>query len=209
MSDNMQAAQPFETKMRDISNYLKERVLDPAQQEKQAIIASAHEESNRIIEKAREEAAKIKADAQESAIREKNSLNSALRIASKQSIDTLKIALEKSVLKQVVEKPVSQVISSGELVKEFISDVVKTAGDETLEVRLSDSLRGKIADYVRSEIIAKFSAKVTLSDESVPSGFAVILSDSQLMYDFSEESLTELLSSFVRSELRTYLFEKK
>ncbi|MBN2435701.1 MAG: hypothetical protein JXK07_10590 [Spirochaetes bacterium] len=208
MSNTTQSPQTFETKMQNISEYLKERVLDPAEQEKKNILAEAREESSRILEEARKEAGKIVAEAREHAEREKNSLHSALRIASKQAIDTLKLALEKSVLKQLVAEPVSGVISSEEVVKSFIAEVIKTTAGQSAEIMISDDLKNKISDYVKNEIIAKSSSKIALSAENVPSGFAVVLSDKQLMLDFTEESLIELLSGFVRSELREYLFEK-
>ncbi|HRX14874.1 MAG TPA: hypothetical protein P5123_01020 [Spirochaetota bacterium] len=208
MSNTTQSPQTFETKMQNISEYLKGRVLDPAEQEKKNILAEAREESSRIIEEARKEAEKIVAEAKEHAEREKNSLHSALRIASKQAVDTLKQALEKSLLKQLVAEPVSGVMSSEEVVKSFITEVIKTTDGQSAEIMLSDDLKKKISDYVKSEIITKSSSKIALSAENIPSGFAVVLSDKQLMLDFAEESLVELLSGFVRSELREYLFEK-
>lgn len=208
MSNTTQSPQTFETKMQNISEYLKGRVLDPAEQEKKNILAEAREESSRIIEEARKEAEKIVAEAKEHAEREKNSLHSALRIASKQAIDTLKLALEKSVLKQLVAEPVSGVISSEEVVKSFIAEVIKTTAGQSVEIMISDDLKNKISDYVKNEIVAKSSSKIALSAENIPSGFAVVLSDKQLMLDFTEESLIELLSGFIRSELREYLFEK-
>lgn len=208
MSNTTQSSQTFETKMQNISDYLKERVLDPAEQEKKTILADAREESSRIIEDARKEAGRILAEAKENAEREKNSLHSALRIASKQAVDTLKQALEKSLLKQLVAEPVSGVMSSEEVVKSFITEVIKTTDGQSAEIMLSDDLKKKISDYVKSEIITKSSSKIALSAENIPSGFAVVLSDKQLMLDFAEESLVELLSGFVRSELREYLFEK-
>jgi len=57
-------------------------------------------------------------------------------------------------------------------------------------------------------LFKKSKEKIVLSEDSVLSGFSVVLKDGRLVYDFSDESITELISEFLREDLRHYLFNK-
>lgn len=211
MSNISASAGTFEGKMQVITDYLKNKVVDPAEQEKQRILGEAETEKKRIIEAAKKEAETIISDAKAEASRQESTLQSALRIAGKQAIGTLKQTLESEILKQSVEQPVKSVLSSEELVKQFVKEAIdmfmqKESGNA--ELVLSDDLKAGLSDYIKNEIVSKSGGKVSLSSEKVPTGFSVVLSDKKLMYDFSQESMVELLAEYLRPELRTYLFEK-
>ncbi len=210
MSSN-QSAGSFENRMQDISDYLKTRVIDPAEAEKDRILEEAQAEKKKILDEARNEAETIVQDAKKQAEQEKASLESALRIAARQAVDSLKIALENEVLKKSIEEPTSNVLSSEEAVKESLKEIIDiylNKGTESVELVLSDGLKQKLSDYVKSEISSNASQVITVSDDTVPAGFSVKLSDKQLVYDFSQESLVQLLSQYLRPELREYLFSK-
>jgi len=198
-------------KLQQISSYLKDSVLEPAESEKNQIIDAANAEKDKIIAQAEGDAAAIIKDAQEKAAHEKKIMESALRIAAKQAIDTLKIALEKEVLKQSVIKPVKEVLSNETTIKTFISEILNIYlakdGDDSVELALSEETKSALADYLKSEIIDKSSGRLSLSDEPLPSGFGVIKKEDSLMFDFSGEAVVELLSAFLRDDLRGYLFE--
>ncbi|MFW5808516.1 MAG: hypothetical protein ACOCWH_05650, partial [Spirochaetota bacterium] len=99
MSANSQASGSFENRMQDISEYLKSKVIDPAETEKKRILEDAEAERKKILDDARAEAEKIIDDAKKEADKQKSALDSALHIASRQAVDSLKLALEKEVLK--------------------------------------------------------------------------------------------------------------
>jgi V/A-type H+-transporting ATPase subunit E len=169
----------FNEKIKDISQYLRTSVLTPAESEKEEILRGAREEKDRIIAQAKAEAERIVREAEERARSEKNTLESSLRIAGRQAVDSLKLALEKEVLKQSIEIPAGQVLSNEAAVKEFIGRVLDAslAGSPELEAVISDELKVKISASVISSMAASAKNKMTLSDESIPSGFAVVLKE--------------------------------
>lgn len=196
-------------KIKGLSDYLKSSVLDPAEKEKEDILKQAQEEKKRIIAEAEAEAEKIVKSAKEQAEHEKSTLESSLRIASKKAIDTLKISVEKEILNSSVDTAVKSAVSDKEIVKSFIEKILDSVlkGEESAEIILSDDMKNQLTDYIKSQVTAKAGEKLTLSDEKVPAGFALAMKESSIMFDFSEEALTELLSSFLRPEIRKYLFE--
>jgi V/A-type H+/Na+-transporting ATPase subunit E len=199
----------LDSKIKDISDYLKSSVLEPAEQEKETIITQAQKDAAKIIEDAKKEAEEIVAKAKKEADALKQNTESALKIAAKQSIDKLKMALEKEILSFGVTEPVKNALKSEEVIKELVSDVLKHYSDKgAFAIVLSDELKKTLSSYINEQINSKGVTEIELSEETIPSGFAVVSSDGVLKYDFSEDSVVELLTEFIRPELRKALFSK-
>lgn len=201
-----------EEKIRDISQYLRKNILDVAENEKKKIIDEAEIEKKRIIEEAEKKASEILKSAHDKAEQEKRNSESAIKIAAKQAVGILKQNLEKEVLKKVVEKPVKEINASDNMLKELLKEVLniyltkETSGASELIV--SEKLKNNLLDFVKSEIINMANKKIMLSDETIPDGFAVVIKENGLMFDFSSPAIIELISNYVRPEIRKYLFEK-
>ncbi|HNW83209.1 MAG TPA: hypothetical protein PKG52_09995 [bacterium] len=198
----------LDSKIKDISDYLKSSVLDPANEQKSAIISEAKNEAAGIIEKAKNEAASILKNAKKESEAVKLNTESALKIAAKQSVDKLKMALEKEVLAFSVTEPVKSALKSEQLIKEFISEVIKQYSTGSFSIAISDNMKKNMSSYIESQIAAHAGSKITLSKEILPSGFSVIAQNGVLRYDFTEESVIELLIEYLRPELRKSLFSK-
>lgn len=199
----------LDSKIKDISDYLKSSVLEPAEQEKNEIIAKAEADAEKIVEEAKKQAEEMVLNAKKETDVLKQNADSALKIATRQSIDRLKTALEKEVLTFVAVKPVKEALKSESIVKELVTDVIKHYfGGGEIALVLSDELKGKISSYLNEQVAAKGTDKIILSDETIPSGFSIVSDNGALKYDFSEESVEELLTEFIRPELRKMLFSK-
>ena len=198
-----------DSKIKDITDFLKSSVLEPAEQEKAAIISDAKNESAKIIADAKKEAESIIENAKKEAETMKHNTESALKIAAKQSVDKLKLVLEKEVLTAAVAAPVKEAMKSEELIKGFVSEFLKIYADKgSFSVELPAALKEKLASYVKNQIDSLGAKGITLSDETLPSGFAISASDGSLRYDFTDDSVTELLTEYIRPELRKALFSK-
>lgn len=198
-----------DSKIKDITDFLKSSVLEPAEQEKETILTDAKSEASKIIANAKKEAEEIIANAKKEAETMKHNTESALKIAAKQSVDKLKLALEKEVLTATVATPVKDAMNSEALIKEFVSEFLKIyAGKGSFAIELPAALKEKLASYVKAQIDAMGAKEIKLGDETLPSGFAVKASDGALRYDFTDESVTELLTEYIRPELRKALFSK-
>lgn len=197
-------------KIKGISDYLRNSVLDPAEKQKNEILQNAEEEKKRIIKDAELEAEKIITNAKNQAEHEKSTLESSLRIAAKKAVDALKLSVEKEILTGSVDANVKSALSNEEIVKQLIVAVSENILKENTdaEVVLSEKMKANLADFFKSEIASKTNSNLTLSSDTLPGGFAIKMKDSSLMFDFTEESVVELMASFLRPEIRKYLFEK-
>ena len=198
-----------DSKIKDITDFLKSSVLEPAEQEKETIIKDAKAEAAKIVSDAKKEAKSIIENAKKEAETMKHNTESALKIAAKQSVDKLKLTLEKEVLSAAVAAPVKEAMKSETLIKEFVSEFLKIYADKgSFAIELPAALKEKLAAYTNSQIQALAAKGIKLGDETLPSGFAVKAADGALRYDFTDESVTELLTEYIRPELRKALFSK-
>lgn len=200
----------LDSKMKDLSDYLRKSVLDPADEERQTIVESAEKQAAEIIEKAEKKASLIIKKAQAESENIKAKTDSALNIAARQTIDTLKSTLEKDILSSAIEKPVKAALKSEELIKSFVSEVLKIYSSDqiTYELSLSGEMKEKLNDYLVENLGKASEGGIKLSDDDLPTGFAVSVDGSGLRFDFKEESVVELLTEYIRPELRKLLFKK-
>ena len=200
----------FEDKIKNISDYLKSSVINPAENEKAAIIASAKTEADKIIADARAEAAKLIDEAKIKAKHEEATLESALRIASKKALDVLKSAIENELLKNAADLSVKSALSSADVVKPLVSELIKayvsSGYKDEAEIVLSDDLKKNLSEFAKGEISKSAEKKLSLSDSKISGGFSLYLKDKKLSLEFSDESVASLLSDQLRSEMRKYLF---
>lgn len=193
----------FGSKIQELSDHLRAKVLDPAEQEKNDIIQSAEKTAADIVKKAEADAADIVTAAQDKAKESENNLQSNLRVAAHKAIDTLKIALEKEVLRQLVAQPVKESLAHAPFVVEMVKEAIAVlANDIEGEIVLSETLLAQ----AHGEISALLSGGMTLSDETVPNGFKIEVKGTDLSFDFTEETVVELLEGFLQKDLRKYLF---
>lgn len=203
---------PSNQKIRDISNYLKESVIVPAEEERARILREANLERDSIISSAERKAKEIIDEAHKKAAHEKMTLESTLRISSRQAIDALKHSIINNILANSVLEPLKAALSNEDVVKDILKEIVlsyisKGSSDE-IEISFSEELSKKIGSYVKSEVFEKTKGGINLGNEKVPNGFVVYFRNQQMLFDFSSESVADLLSNFVRPELKNYLFEK-
>ena len=135
-----------DSKIKDITDFLKSSVLEPAEQEKANILSDAKKESAKIIADAKKEAESIIENARKDAETMKHNTESALKIAAKQSVDKLKLVLEKEVLTAAVATPVKEAMKSEALIKEFVSEFLKIYADKgSFSVELPAALKDKLS----------------------------------------------------------------
>ncbi len=202
----------FGDKVKGLSEYLKQNVIEPAEKEKDSILQEALKKQKEIIEQAKKEAEEIIKNAEKEAQRRANEVNSALQIAAKQAIGQLKLTLEKEVLNKSITNNVKDSLSADVVIKGALTELVnlyfKSDERESIELVLSENTKKSLDSFIRKDILEKAKGKIAISEQRVPAGFQVVFKDSQMMFDFSADAVAELLKEYVRPELRAILFAK-
>ncbi|MBN2693553.1 hypothetical protein JXR93_02725 [bacterium] len=208
----MLGSSSFGDKVKGLSEYLKQNVIDPAEKEKESILQEALKKQKEIIDQAKKEAEEIIKNAEKEAQRKASEVNSALQIAAKQAIGQLKLTLEKEVLNSSVTANVKDALKSDAVIKNALTDLInlyfKGEGTEDLELILSEDTKKALDSFIKKDVLEKAKGKITLSNQRIPAGFQVVFKDSKIMFDFSADAISELLKEYVRPELRAVLFGK-
>lgn len=199
----------LDSKIRDISEHLKKNVLNPAEKEKGKILESAEKEKKKILEDARKEAEDIVKKAEKKAELTKSNMQSSLKIAARQAVDKLKLEVEKKILHEEAGKPVERVLSDKDTVSKLISSVIEhhlSKKDENISFVLPENTKKAVMTMIKEKLSTEAEKGISIEEDSIPSGFKVVFKEGHLVYDFSSESIKELLSQYMREDLRDYIF---
>ncbi len=129
-----------------------------------------------------------------------------------QAITSLKLTLENEILKQTLEKPLQETLNDTQVLKNIITEITKTYMEKgysgEVELLLSKESKKKLTEFIKIEVSKKIKDGIKVSDATMISGCKVKLKDEKITFDFSPDAITELLSKYVRPELRSYLFQE-
>ena len=172
--------------------------VDKAQSEAEKIISDAQSEAEKIISDAQSEAEKKILLADNEAKSLENKSIKAIEQAARDLLITLGQSCEKVVLSTL----------DGCISKELKSDYLKTLiekiivnQNESLSVLLSKSDVDNLIHFA-SDAAKENSIEVDISeDSSILSGFKIQFKNNQVFLDYTNESLSNSLSEFLRPEL--------
>ena len=187
-------------------------IIDQIQKEG---VEKASEEAKKIIESAKEEAKKIISDAEkiysekceiaknEAMALEEKSLNS-IKQASRDLLILLGQSCEKLVLKSLNTSVKKEIDAS--FLKDLILKVVSnTNNDLNLSLNSSDIL--KLKDFIISTF-ENSSNEISLNENNeILNGFTVGIKNQNVYLDYTNEAISEALSSFLRPELSKIINE--
>lgn len=195
----------MESKLEHLIEKIKSDGIEEAKKSAAEIIENARKEAEGIIKKARADAQQIIADAGREADKLKTNAESALKQASR---DTVLVTKEKLLkLFDAAFKRELGAALSPEFVKDLIVKIVDSWGrDKELEVLVSEKDLQQLQDLVFSQSRAQLKETVTIKvDKGISRGFRVGLKDSNVYYDFTDESIAEFLGEFLNPGIREIL----
>ena len=172
------------------------------------ILVKAKKESERILQDSRKEAGKIIENGQkEAAVFEEKS-----KLAIKQAArDTELLVKEKltSLFDRVFKKEVSKVLTPDFLQKLILQMASKWDNKTQTELILSEEDKSELETLLflglKNELKETISIKI---GDNVSKGFHIRLEKEHLYYDFSDESIADILKSFLNPRLKEIMDER-
>ena len=178
--------------------------VEKAELEAEKIINDAKSKAKKIINDAKSEAEKNKSEAIDEAKSLKNKSITAIEQAARDLLITLGQSCEKVVLSTL------DVSIKKELKHEFLTILIKKIienQNESLSVILNESDAKNLIGLV-SDIAKENSNEIDLSvDSNILSGFKIQFKENQVFLDYTNESLSNSLSEFLRPELAKIVSE--
>ncbi len=196
----------MENKLEQLTQKLRAEGLERGRTEAEAMVAEANANAERIVKEAKQKAEKIIADANAAAQElTKNTAND-VRMASLQTISTLRSQIEDMVVASVVEPKVSDSWANGDFVKSLIVEAVKSwnsTSDTGVEVVVPDymveDVRGVIAQQFQGGVDVIFDGKVR-----VP--FRIAPREGGYYVSFSDEDFAQLIKQALRPRVAEFIF---
>lgn len=193
----------METQLEDIIQKIQDEGVAAAQARAKEITDLAEKQAAQRVQAAQDEAARIVTDAE----KERDRLIASGEAALQQAGRDLILAVQKrisSMFEAVINDTLASALSP-ERVGEIIVALVqawKSDNDGAFEVLVPEADRDAIEATVRTKLTDSIGAGVDIRPvPSITAGFRIGRRDGAVYYDFSSESLGELLAAFLNPRL--------
>lgn len=207
----METLEKGKSKLGEICEILRKETLEPAQNDAKGIVDSARIESQKIIELAHAEAKQIMDDAHAKIEQERKLFENSMDLASKQSFDELRQKVEEHLFAIELSQLGAGMLKEGELVAKLLGAIINAIEKEGLGSNLALAISGilkpeEISKHLMDGIKQKLE-KNEIPIESIDSGAVIKIVDKKMRIDVSEQSLKELMGTFLRDSFRQILFK--
>jgi V/A-type H+-transporting ATPase subunit E len=197
----------MEIQVQELIDKIKKDGIESASEEAARLKREAEAEARQIVESAKKEAADIIARGKQDAERSEKAGVSALEQASR----NLVLAFRSEIQALLDKLSAAQVGSSyGEDVfKAVLPELLKSwaaKGEDELAVILPEAQLENLRGFFTGQVIAELKKGVELkSDRKLAGGFRIANRDGSAYYDFSADSVAELLSAYLNPKLAEIL----
>jgi V/A-type H+-transporting ATPase subunit E len=197
----------MDVQLQELIDKIKKDGIESASEEANKMKSEASAEAKRLLDAAQKEAANIIERGKADASKFEKAGIAAVEQASRNLVlsfkDEIQALLDKVTVQSVSSSLNDDVLKS--LVPEIIKNWnVKDSGD--LAVLLSEADCKKLESYFADKLAAELKKGLELkSDKNLASGFRIAAKDGSAYYDFSAESVAELMSAYLNPRLQEIL----
>ncbi|MDR2481019.1 MAG: V-type ATP synthase subunit E [Spirochaetaceae bacterium] len=192
----------MDIQLQELIEKIKKDGIESASEEAARIKSAAESDAKRIIDAANKEAADIVSKGKADAERTEKAGIAAVEQASRNLILAFKTEIE-GLLSKIIARETSKAYD-GEVLKSVIPEVVRKWSQEKggLNVILGESQLKTLEEWSKSALSTEISRGVELkAGKNLAGGFRIGEKDGSAYYDFSAESVAELLSGYVNPRL--------
>ncbi len=200
----------MQDKLQELTDKLYSEGLSRGKAQGEALLAKAKEDAATILANANRQAAEIRANAERDAEEYKAKIESDIKLASAQSLQTVKSDIERAVIFKMAGEPVGNIMSDTSFLKDIIRTVAeKFSAQESsdLELVLPESLKSELQPFIAGELTAMFGSGFKASfSKKVSGGFTIGPADGSYFISFTDETFAQLISAYLHPVTRRLLF---
>ncbi|HPO49412.1 MAG TPA: V-type ATP synthase subunit E [Spirochaetota bacterium] len=201
----------MDDKLKELTNKIYREGVEKAKSDGQEIVDKAKNEASAILAAARKEAESIVNGAQKEAEQLRTKTVSELKMASGQSIETLKQEIVNLLSNSIVKDGVKKSVEDVEFVKSLIKEITTNwdNGGKSLDLSLmvpekfkkdfDDFVKGKTSDILSKGVEIKF-------EERMDGGFKIGPKDSSFVLSFTDKDFMQFFQSFLKPKTKEILF---
>jgi V/A-type H+-transporting ATPase subunit E len=197
----------MDVQLQELIDKIKKDGIESASSEATKMKSQAESEAKRIVDAAQKEAANIIERGKADAARFEKAGIAAVEQASRNLVLAFKDEIQ-ALLDKITNQSVSSSMNDDGL-KAIIPEIIKNwnaKGSDDLAVLLSEADLKKLQSFFTDKLSAELKKGLELkSDKNLASGFRIAAKDGSAYYDFSAESVAELMSSYLNPRLQEIL----
>ncbi len=198
-------------KLQELTDKLYNEGLSKGKQEAEELLIKAKKEAQSIIEASKEEAEQIIKNANKECVDLKNKAEGDIKIASVQTLSSVKQKLEDAISFKAVSQPITNALGE----KEFLQSIIKTVVEafnpkesgKGLDIILPENKKEEIDSYIKGQIstICKNGLDVSYSRE-IQNGFKISQKGDGYFIEFTDNSFEKIISEYIRPKTRKLIF---
>lgn len=202
-------------KLAKLTKQIYDEGVQKAKQEADNILSSAKEEREKIVRSAQKQAHDIGVAAQKEADELKKRVESELRMASQQSLTTLRQKINELICADASKAAAKDIFDDTQFLKKIIETVLKNwaesgGQDKDVLLKLPKNVQKDMQDFFEGKAKQQLDKGLNVSfDAKIKSGFTVSPKDGSYRIGFTDEDFQALIENFLRPRMKTFLFEKK
>ncbi|MBR6653225.1 MAG: hypothetical protein IKL27_00665 [Oscillospiraceae bacterium] len=200
----------MEIQLQELINQIKKDGVEAAETQAEAILDAAKAEADKIISAAKLEADKLIANAKAENEKTVRSGEDAIRQAGRNLLISFRESVSRE-LNAVAGDNVAAVYSSDTLTELIVSAIEAwTARPEAddISVLLNSADLARFEDAILAQLKAKMLNGVTLkANDNFDGGFRIAVNNGAVYYDYSAESVTDMLSGYLGAKITALLKE--
>ena len=197
----------MDIQVQELIDKIKKDGIEVASEEAAKIKLEAETGAKQILEAAKKEAAYIIAKSKQDAERTEQAGIAALGQASRNLVLVFKGEIQ-ALLEQIINAQL-EASYKDDVLKAVLPDLLKawgTKGADSLAVLLPEASLKKLQAFFKDKLSAQLKKGMELkSDRNLTSGFRIANKDGSAYYDFSADSVAEMLSAYLNPKLAEIL----
>jgi len=197
----------MDVQLQELIDKIKKDGIEAAGVDAERVRTEAEAEARRIVEAARKEAEALVFKAKADADRFVKAASAALEQASRNLVLSFKDEIG-TLLNLIINREATSAYSD-ESLKLVLPEILKawsTKGVDSLDLLLPPEALGRLESFFSQKLTAELKKGVTLKgDRMVGAGFRIAAKDGSSYYDFSADSVAELLSAYLNPRLAEIL----
>ena len=197
----------MDIQVQELIDKIKKDGIESASEEAARLKQKAETEARQIVESAKKEAEEIIVRAKQDAERSEKAGIAALNQASRNLVLAFKDEIQ-ALLDKLIGAQTGASYNE-DVLKAVLPDLLKAwaaKGEDSLAAILPESALDKLKGFFNEKLVSEIKKGVELrSDRNLAGGFRIANKDGSAYYDFSADSVTELLSAYLNPRLAEIL----
>ncbi|MGM0648022.1 MAG: V-type ATP synthase subunit E [Bacteroidota bacterium] len=202
----------MENKLKELTEKIYQEGIEQANQEADEIINKAKKEAEKIKKEAQLENEKIVNEAHEEAKNQKKSVETELKLASNQAINTLKQEITDLIAAEAINKQTKEAFNDPEFIKQLIIKLVEnwtSENESDLSVILPAKDKEKLEKNLKADMQHALNKGLEIKyDDKLKTGFTITPQDGSYKIRFNDETFNNFFKEFMRPKTRKLLYNE-